>query len=841
MEAHTLKSILINSIKPLTKNSTLGDALTCMHDNEISSVTVVDEDSYEPIGIFTEYDSLQIISSDISKDTPLENVMTKDVLYVKDSMQIHDAYLVMEQNNFRHLIVVDEEKQYLGIVTEGDFLRQLGFERLSLQNKVSDAMNDIILTVTTDMNIHDVAALMTTRKCSYAIVLEDNKPICIINERTLVRESMENPDYKTICVDNIEKKQIHKIQKSAPIQDAIKLMEQHDVHQVVVTSDSDEIIGIINRHDILKQIYNSYFEFLVRTLENKNKNEQELLVKKRELEDKNLFLDTVINTIPDLIWLKDLEGKYLGCNQMFSRFFNHPEKDIIGKTDYSFIDKKLADFFRENDEQALRAKKPRTNEEYLVFGDGSYEGMFDTIKTPMKDSSGEFIGVLGIARDISDRKEKEKELERLANYDQLTNLPNRSFLNAYLIKSLAKAKREKASIALILLDLDRFKDINDSYGHTVGDELLQIVATRLSSRMREGDVVARLGGDEFAVVIENLHSNDDVAKITESLFSTLSSICELKNKLELHIEASAGIAIAPKDGETPEELLQHADTALYQAKSDGRAIYRYYTEEMTQNAQKIIRYENMLRNALTNNELELYYQPQVHMQTGKIVGAEALIRWNNPKDGLVTPNLFIPIAEESGIINSLGEWVINEACRQGKEWQDKGYRLSISVNVSANQFKYQDIPKLITDALHTSGYNPDRLEVELTESAIMQREDEAAAVLHNLRAKGIRIAIDDFGTGYSSLSYLKLFPINVLKIDKSFVDDLPYHKDDMAIVIAIIEMAKALGYEVIAEGTETIEQIEFLKEKGCTLYQGYFKSKPLKAKDFEKLLLEQEH
>lgn len=351
--------------------------------------------------------------------------------------------------------------------------------------------------------------------------------------------------------------------------------------------------------------------------------------------------------------------------------------------------------------------------------------------------------------------------------------------------------------------------------------------------------MARLGGDEFAVILEHITHEDDVARVTDEILECISSACRLSNGVDVHINSSAGVVIAPRDGQNVEELFQHADSALYRAKNDGRGTYRYYTDEMTRIAQKKIAYENKLRNALANNEMEVYYQPQVHIHIGRIVGAEALLRWNDPQKGIISPSIFIPIAEDTGLINSIGEWVLNETCRQGKIWLDKGYRLTLAVNVSANQVKYQNIPQMVSNALRKSGYSADKLELEITESALMQREEEVVAMLHTLRAKGIRLAIDDFGTGYSSLSYLKRFPIDVLKIDKSFIDDIPYEKDDMAIVVAIIEMGKALGYQILAEGIEHKEQLEFLKEKGCTYYQGYIKSKPLQAAAFETLFLEQ--
>ncbi len=557
------------------------------------------------------------------------------------------------------------------------------------------------------------------------------------------------------------------------------------------------------------------------------------------LEEKVFFLNNVINTIPDLIWLKNIHGQYLICNNMFEKYMGIYEDGLLGKTDFDFLDAKTAQYFKKHDAKVLATGQLIGSENILSFADGSYEGLFDIKKTPIRDKAGKVVGILGVAHDVSERKAREEELEKLANYDALTNLPNRSFLKAYLTKALSKVKRDKTSLALILFDLDRFKDVNDSYGHTVGDELLEVVAHKLQSRLREGDIVTRLGGDEFAVILENIAHENDVARIAKELLHSISTPCKLSNSLEIHIDSSAGIALAPKNGNSVEELLQHADSALYQAKNDGHALYRYYTDKMTLTALKRIQYENRLRNALKNNELEVYYQPQVHIQSGKIVGAEALLRWNDPNEGIIPPDIFIPIAEESGLIHEIGKWVLEETCKQGKKWLDENHRLTLAVNVSANQVKYQNLPKIVSEALDKSGFSADKLELEITESSIMQREEDAVTMLHALRAKGIRLAIDDFGTGYSSLAYLKRFPIDVLKIDKSFIDDIPYEKDGIAIVTAIIEMGKALGYEVLAEGTEYIEQIEFLKEKGCNMYQGYFKSKPLRVAEFTKLLQEQ--
>ncbi|MDD2839179.1 MAG: EAL domain-containing protein, partial [Sulfuricurvum sp.] len=601
-----------------------------------------------------------------------------------------------------------------------------------------------------------------------------------------------------------------------------KTGELIDVWVNVISAD------ILNHH---------YMIAVYRDISEQKTAQRKLLSQQEQLERQSTFLRTLLDNIPDLIFSKDLEGNYLACNKTFERFFGATESQIVGKSDFDFVDPKLAQFFRENDKVAIDSGRPRNNEEYLVFADNEYEGIFESTKVAMKDNQGNVIGLLGISRDITERKENEKRLETLANYDPLTGLANRSLLQSHLKNAIDKAKRDKTRLALLIFDLDRFKDINDSYGHGAGDELLLMVAERFSLRLREGDLIGRLGGDEFAAVIEDITRPEDAGRLAEEMVAALESGYQLSGGESIHVGASVGIVLFPEHGEDAAVLLQHADAALYKAKSERRGTYRYYTDDLTDSARHRIESESRLRRAIINNEFELYYQPQVHIATGRILGAEALIRWNDPDRGMIPPSAFIPIAEETGLIGEIGLWVLRETCRQGKIWLDGGHRLTLAVNVSAHQVHHQNIPKLVEETLLNSGYPANRLELELTESTLMQREEETVAMLHSLRAQGIRLAIDDFGTGYSSLSYLKRFPIDVLKIDKSFVDDIPFEADDMAIVTAIIAMGQALGFQVLAEGTERIEQIDFLREKGCTMYQGYFKSPPLPAKEFEKLLI----
>jgi len=710
MNNDKVSSILNNSFPPLNSTDTVQDAFKAMRENFISSVVITDEEN-RPIGIFTEHDALGLIAQNRETNVSLFDVMSKGVFSIEKNTYIHDAYVLMEQKNFRHVVIVDEDGYYLGMVSEGDFLRYMGFEEVGQEKTISDAMSESILTIDQNSSITQTAKLMSEQKCDYAIVMNGKVPTSVVNERDITHFCSLESDNVQSDISIITKHKMFTIDKEAPLKEASVLMQEHGVHQLIVINAKKELVGLITRHDILKAVHGAYFDFLITTINIKSKNEKLL-------------------------------------------------------------------------------------------------------------------------------KKQKDELEKLANYDLLTNLPNRLLFKKMLQKSTANAIRNNYYTAFVLLDLDRFKDINDSYGHTIGDELLKSIADALIHNIREGDVVARVGGDEFAIILEHIEDDRDIAVVVNKILKNIQKSLTLSNATAVIMEASAGVVVIPKDAQDVEKLFQYADSALYQAKKDGHGLYRFYTEEMTQNAIKKIAYENALRSAINNEDLMLYYQPQVHMKTGKIIGAEALLRWKF-SNKMIPPSIFIPIADESGLINVLGEWVLYEACKQGKIWIDKGYYITIAVNVSPNQVKYQNIPELISKILNETKFSADKLELEITEGALMQREDYVVEMLHILRAKGVRLAIDDFGTGYSSLAYLKRFPIDVLKIDKSFIDDVPYDKDSMALVTAIIEMGKALGFQVLAEGTEHKEQLDFLRDKGCNIYQGFIKSRAVPAKEFEQLLEEQ--
>lgn len=445
--------------------------------------------------------------------------------------------------------------------------------------------------------------------------------------------------------------------------------------------------------------------------------------------------------------------------------------------------------------------------------------------------------MFAIIQDITQRQESERQLVYLAQNDALTGLPNRLTLGQRLALTIEEANRYDRIVAVMFIDIDNFKVINDTLGHGAGDEMLVQVGARLSSVVRPGDMVARPGGDEFVVLLANVAHINDPARVAEKITRVFEAPFHIGGR-ELCITASIGVTVYPLDAQVPEELLKNADSAMYYAKAEGRNNFQFYTAEMNERAARRFVLESNLRNALAQHELYLHYQPLVDTATGSIIGAEALVRWVHPELGLVMPGEFIPLAEETGLIIDIGNWVLHAACVQNKIWHDAGHTLRMAVNISGRHLQYPTLLAMVTGALETSGLDSRWLELEVTETHLMQNIEYSARVLGKLSQAGVGISLDDFGTGYSSLTYLKRLPIDSLKIDRSFVTNVTTEKDDAAIVMALVAMAHSLGIKVIAEGVETQEQLHFMARHSCDMFQGYYASKPLPPEAFTALLKE---
>ncbi|MGD0414504.1 MAG: EAL domain-containing protein [Terriglobales bacterium] len=547
-----------------------------------------------------------------------------------------------------------------------------------------------------------------------------------------------------------------------------------------------------------------------------------------ELYRSHQMLQTILDTIPQRVFWKDRNCIYLGCNRILATDagLNNPA-EIVGKSDFDLAWSETAEVYRADDKLVMEQGSAKLGFEEIQDRPDGRRVWLRTSKLPLWDREGNVTGVIGTYEDITERKVADDRVQYLAYYDALTGLPNRTLLQDRLSKALASARRRKDKVALLLLDLDRFKDINDSLGHSVGDLVLQEVAERLKKWAREQDTVARVGGDEFVIVLTAAKDGADAAVAAERLMHAMSAGFVVQGR-SLSISCSVGMSVFPEHGADCETLIKNADAAMYCAKENGGHNFRFFTDDMNAQTVERLTLESGLRLALEKKEFFLVYQPQMNIATGKIIGLEALLRWQHPKLGLVPPDRFIRIAENCGLIVPIGEWVLRAACSQARKWQDEGLpAMSVAVNVSALQFRQEDFCELIRRVLHETGLGPQYLELELTESLLLANAGVTLSVIQELKAMGLALAIDDFGTGYSSFSYLRQFRISKLKIDRLFIRDVAVNPDDAAITTAIISMAKSLNLKVIAEGVENEAQMSFLRAHQCDEIQGYYFSKPL--------------
>ncbi len=548
-----------------------------------------------------------------------------------------------------------------------------------------------------------------------------------------------------------------------------------------------------------------------------------------ELRYRNLFERNLAG-----VYRMALDGQILDCNDSFAHIFGYSSREEVLNCPAWDFHLSAAD--RNAFLARLQERQTLTNYEMcLRRKDGGLVWVLENCSL-IPGPEGRLSLIEGTLIDITERKRAEEQVQHLAFHDTLTELPNRLLFNDRLTMAIAQAHRTPRKVTVLFLDLDRFKVINDSLGHSVGDRLLCLVAGRLKSCVRETDTVARLGGDEFTVLVPGIVAEEDAAKVAHKILEAIRLPFRIDER-ELFVTASMGVALYPTDGEDAETLVRNADTAMYRAKDQGRDNAQLYTPAMNAKALERLSLESRLRQALQNEELVVHYQPLVELSTGYIRGAEALLRWRHPELGMLPPGEFIPLAEISGLIVPIGRWVLLTACTQARLWQQMGYRdLSVAVNLSSRQFQQSDLVLQVTEALESSDLEPACLDLEITESNAMQNAENSISSLRELKTLGVSISMDDFGTGYSSLNYLKRFPIDRIKIDQSFVRDVTRYPDDAAIAIAVIAMAHSLKLGVVAEGVETEEQLSFLRQNRCDEMQGYLFSRPVPPEQFEVLL-----
>lgn len=554
---------------------------------------------------------------------------------------------------------------------------------------------------------------------------------------------------------------------------------------------------------------------------------KEDITARKRAEDQLRMNATVFETTTEAIMVTDENNVIKTVNPAFARITGFEPEDVVGKNPKLLSSGRHDREFYDQMWRALKKRGYWSGEIWNRRKDGSVYPEWLSLAA-IYDDQGRIREHVGVFSDITQRKQNEEQIRRQANYDALTGLPNRSLLVDRLASSLKSAYRESWRVALLFVDLDRFKEVNDSLGHVVGDKLLQLVAERLIGCVRETDTVSRFGGDEFVIVLEDIQQANDVAEIAKKILHAMGKSFPLAGR-EVFVGASIGITLYPDDTDDADSMLRNADMAMYRAKDAGRNNYQFFTLAMNEQVQQRIELEQDLRQALKKEQLELFYQPLVAAADGRMVAVEALIRWHHPQRGLVAPDQFIPLAEETGLIGPIGYWTLHAACAQGVAWRQQGLDLVVNVNLSSRQLMLGLEVKQVQAVLQEHGLQADRLHLEITEGLMMEGNGETVQWMNEVRDLGVGLSVDDFGTGYSSLSYLKRFPLHTLKIDREFVRDLPQDQGDASLVRAIVAMAYSLGLEVVAEGVETREQLDFLRQTGCDVVQGYYFSKPLPA------------
>ncbi len=551
----------------------------------------------------------------------------------------------------------------------------------------------------------------------------------------------------------------------------------------------------------------------------------------RESEGK---LSVILNNTPAVVYMVDADGRFIHINRRFEELFNVTSERIAGTSLHDLFPREIAASMLINNRKVIESRAPIEFEEVVPQADGLH--IYTSVKSPLFDASGRAYGIAGISTDISERKKMEEEIRHMAHHDALTGLPNRRFYMDIIEIEVAQARRNRTKLAVLFLDLDRFKEVNDTLGHDAGDELLKEVATRIKACIRASDTVARIGGDEFNLILSDIVRANDITVTMRKIMDSFRRPFPVAGQ-ELHITTSIGVSIYPDDSEETDTLFRYADIALYQAKDLGKNAYYFYNPDINRRSVERIRLEGSLRQTLERGELIVYYQPQIDISSGKIICAEALVRWRHPEMGLLDPKRFIPAAEDTGFITAIDEHVLKTACTQVRSWLDAGLSpVCVTVNLSAREFQNPELADKILSILQQTGAPPECLDVEITETLAMSNIERTISRLSELVKMGVHSSIDDFGTGYSSLNYLKRLPIQKLKIDQSFIKDIVIDPDDRAIISAVTVMAHAMRIKVLAEGVETEEQLAFLRNSDCDEAQGFLFSRPLPAEKFKELV-----
>ena len=791
------KDLIKTNIKAqiIQKDSLIQDALEIMDRKNIGSILVFDNNT--PIGILTESDVVNLAQKHIDTNMNIALFSHKNLIIFDSEDSLFDIVKEMKEQNIRRAVIFDKTKKEYYIITSKEILDNVkGNYNLFLESKLKDVKN-------------------TFNSLNEAVI-----------------ELFDNDEEQIIYWFNNKAKKLFDIKIDKNITSIIPTDKWEFIYEKIKNNSfkENEIIEIKENVFQLTIIYTKVLENSIIKLLFTNISE---ITNTNKLIEKKLKLSDIVfeNTTEGII-ITNEKGEIISVNSAFSNITGYFFEEIkylnpkilkSGKHDREFYTNLWAELEKNGSWKGEIWNRKKNGEIYPEWLNLSV----------VKDSNGKVLNYVALFSDITKIKNSNAKIEYLAHHDPLTNLPNRLLLKARLSKSIEKCNDLQQRLAIFFIDIDNFKIINDTYGHSIGDRIINLVAQRLQKNIRKNDTISRIGGDEFIIVVEDIVEQKNIQKIAQKILNDFLEPIKLEEYL-FDTTISMGISIYPNNGLNAEDLIKHADTAMYSAKNAGRNQFQFYKKEMTSEIFEKIVMKQEISDAIKNNEFEVYYQPQIDIKTNKIISAEALLRWNHKSLGIISPDDFIPHAEETKLIIPLGDFVLRTACSFMKKLHKENLLIDgkIAVNISAIQLKHSDIYNTVFENLKATNLDARFLELELTETFIMENVEESIVILNNLKNIGVQLSIDDFGTGYSSLSYLKQFPIDKLKIDKSFIAEIPHSQKDIAITKTIIALAKGLGIKVIAEGVEKQNQKEFLALENCDEVQGWFYAKALKERDF---------
>ncbi len=817
----TVGQIVRGSILECAPDLVLHEAARRMSIARVSSILVVEDDV--PVGIWTERDALAIdFDHPDSFNRPIRDAMSAPVRTVTRDLSLQELAVRFRDEHMRHYLVVDEHGRRCGIVTQTDVVLNQGIEHYLKLRKLDSIVKGSLQPLPESALLGEAVRQMRNAAQDAVVVAYDDGSYGILTERDLTRLVAERAGNRS--VGELASRPLITVSEDASLYHVRCMLSDRRVRHVGVMRRDGSLADLVSFADILSGMELVYVHELQHALR-----ERDMALNASQ---RNLHLaEKVIESSLEGILITDDKARIISVNPAFTRLTGYRPEEVIGRNP-SLLNsgRQSPEFYREMWAQ-LSAEGQWQGEIWNRRKSGELYPELLTI-TAIKDRDGTLTNYAAVFSDISQLKENEAHIRHLAYFDPLTGLPNRRLLEDRLQVALAHAHRNRNRAAVLFIDLDRFKRINDSLGHEVGDQLLMEIARRLCACLREDDTVARMGGDEFIAVLSDLTDPDDAAHTATRIIESLRRPVQVDGH-ELTVTTSIGISIFPDDSRDPVALIKNADTAMYRAKDEGRNAFQLYQPAMNARSLEHLALESALHRALAREELVLHFQPLVHVEAGRTVAAEALLRWMHPDLGLVPPADFIPLAEETGLIVPIGEWVLRTACLQHARWREAGHgELRMLVNISARQFRDEGFTAMVARVIAETGMPAAQLTLELTETMLMDGSERIIGVLDGLRALGVRLALDDFGTGYSSLAYLKRFPIDELKIDRLFIRDIDRNPDDAAIAEAIIKLAHSLGLRVVAEGVESAEQLAILAQHGCDLAQGFHFSKPVEAAKF---------